>query len=40
MLLSCNQIISCEMVEHVGFDDSLKNFAGDAGETYWPITGG
>ena len=40
MLLSCNQIISCEMVEHVGLDDSLKNFAGDAGEAYWPITSG
>ena len=40
MLLSCNQIISYEMVEHLGFDNSLKNFAGDAGEAYWPITSG
>ena len=38
MLLSCNYIIPCEMVEHLGFDNSLENFAGEAGEAYWPIT--
>ena len=38
MLLSCHHIIPCEMVEHLGFDNSLKNFARDAGESYWPMT--
>ena len=28
------------MVEYVGFDNSLKNFAGDDGEAYWPIISG
>ena len=32
--LSCNQIITCETVEYLGFDDEPKNFARDAGEAY------
>ena len=40
MVLSCNQIINCEMVEHLGFDNLFKKFAEDAGEAYWPINNG
>ena len=36
MLLSCNRIYPCEMVERLGFDNELKNSVGGAGEVYWP----